>query len=133
MNKNSKLLSLNPPKKVLPILDKYKKYKRNNNDFIFPELQSTNISDSKSVLAKIKATNKKLNKYLSKIAQKAEIDKKVTMHTARHSFAHIGGNKISIPTLQKLFRHTSITTTINYMNQFKHKDFDEALDSVVNF
>lgn len=133
MSKNGKLLSLNLPQKVFPILSFYNEYKRNNNDFVFPELRDIDMSDPKAILAKTKATNKKLNKYLLGIAKKAEIQKKITMHTARHTFAHIGGNKISIPTLQKLFRHTSITTTINYMNQFKHKDFDEALDSVVDF
>ena len=84
-------------------------------------------------MAKTKSANKRFNKYLTKIAEKANIEKKLSMHISRHSFAHIAGDTIPIPTLQRLFRHTSITTTVNYMSQFIHKDFDEALDSVVNF
>ena len=55
------------------------------------------------------------------------------MHIARHTFGNISGDKISIQMLQKLYRHTSITTTIGYQANFIHKDADEALDSVTNF
>lgn len=33
--------------------------------------------------------------------------------------------------LQKLYRHTSITTTINYQANFMFKDADDALDAVI--
>lgn len=133
MNKNDKLFSLKLPAKIYPILKSYEVDKQSKNDFIFPELKNTNLKNPKAVLAKTKASNKKFNKYLAKIAEKAEIDKKLSMHISRHTFAHIAGDTIPIPTLQRLFRHTSISTTVNYMSQFIHKDFDEALDSVVNF
>ncbi len=35
--------------------------------------------------------------------------------------------------LQKLYRHTSITTTIGYQANFIHKDKDEALAAVIGF
>jgi integrase len=133
MNKNDKLLSLKLPEKILPILKHYKANKEHKKDFVFSELKNVNLKNPKNVLAKTKTANKKFNKYLAKIAIKADIDKKLSMHISRHTFAHIAGDKIPIPTLQRLFRHTSITTTVNYMSQFTHKDFDEALDSVVNF
>lgn len=133
MNKNDKLLSLKLPEKILPILEIYKVDKESKNDFIFPELKLINLKDPKTVLAKTKSVNKNFNKYLTNIAEKTKIDKKLTMHIARYSFAHIAGDTIPIPTLQRLFRHSSINTTVNYMNQFIHKDFDEALDSVVSF
>jgi len=133
MNKNDKLLSLKLPAKILPILKIYKADKEHKNDFIFPELKLTNLKDPKAVLAKTKTSNKKFNKYLAEIAEKANINKKLSMHISRHTFAHIAGDSIPIPTLQRLFRHTSISTTVNYMSQFIHKDFDDALDSVVNY
>lgn len=133
MNKNGKLLSLKLPGKLLPILDIYKKEKRDKDDFIFPELKKADLKDSKDVLVKAKSANKKFNKYLAFIAKKANIDKKLTMHIARHTFGNISGDKIPIQTLQRLYRHSSITTTINYQANFIHKDFDDALDSVVDF
>ncbi|MFY0632099.1 MAG: site-specific integrase [Flavobacteriaceae bacterium] len=133
MNKNDKLLSLKLPEKILPILEVYKEGKRDKDDFIFPELKKANLKNSKDVMAKTKTANKKFNKYLGIITEKAKVDKKLTMHIARHTFGNISGDKIPIQTLQKLYRHSSITTTINYQANFIHKDFDEALDSVVNF
>lgn len=35
--------------------------------------------------------------------------------------------------LQKLYRHTSITTTIIYQSNFIHKDVDDALDAVIGY
>jgi len=55
------------------------------------------------------------------------------MHIARHSFGNISGDKISIQMLQKLYRHSSVTTTIKYQANFIYKDADSALDKVINF
>ena len=133
MNKNDKLLSLKLPEKIYPILQTYETEKKKPDDFIFPEMKKANLESPKDVLAKTRSANKKFNKYLAKIAEKANISKKLSMHISRHTFANIAGDTIPIPTLQRLFRHTSISTTVNYMSQFIHKDFDEALDSVINF
>lgn len=133
MNKNDKLLSLKLPAPIYSILENYKKDQIEKNDFIFPEMKNADLEDEKDILAKTKAANKKFNKYLLKIAEKAEIDKKLTMHIARHTFGNISGDKIPIQTLQKLYRHSNITTTIMYQSNFEHKDFDDALDSVVDF
>jgi len=133
MNKNSKLLSLKIPDKVMPIILYYKENKQTKNDYIFPDLKETKQTDAKGLLAKTKSTNKRLNTALKKIATLAKIDKKLTMHIARHSFGNISGDKIPIQMLQKLYRHSSITTTINYQASFMHKDEDDALDKVINF
>jgi integrase/recombinase XerD len=133
MNKNDKLLSLKLPLKVLPIIESYKKEKINEDDFIFPELKKANLKSEKDVLSKTKTANKKFNKYLKQIAEKAKINKKLTMHIARHTFGNISGDKIPIQMLQKLYRHSSVTTTINYQANFMHKDTDDALDKVIDF
>ncbi|QCX37284.1 recombinase [Aureibaculum algae] len=133
MNKNSKLLSLKISEKVKPILDYYIQDKNNEDDFIFPEMKKANLEDAKDIYAKTKTATKKYNKHLVNVANKACIDKKVTMHIARHSFGNISEDKIPIQMLQKLYRHSSISTTIAYQSNFIHKDTDEALDSVINF
>lgn len=133
MNKNSKLLSLKIPEKVFPILEYYKSEKQSDDDFVFPEMKKADFKNAKDVYAKTKTATKKFNKYLVGVAKKAKVNKKVTMHIARHTFGHISEDKIPIKTLQKLYRHSSITTTINYQANFIHKEADEALDSVINF
>lgn len=133
MNKNAKLLSLKLPEKVISILEYYKGDKESDDDFIFPEMKKANLKSAHDVLAKTKTATKKFNKYLSRLADKADIDKKLTMHIARHSFGNIAGEAIPLQMLQKLYRHSSITTTINYQANFMHQDTDDALDRVINF
>ncbi|GAA4276738.1 site-specific integrase [Aquimarina mytili] len=133
MNKNSKADSVKLTSKILSLLSHYQKDKRSNTDFIFPELKKANLKDSKDVYNKTKTATKKFNKYLNELAQLAEIDKKITCHIARHSFGNIAGDKISPQMLQKLYRHSNLSTTIGYQGNFIHKNADEALDSVLNF
>jgi integrase len=133
MDKNEKLLSLKLPKKIFGILGQYEKDKELPDDFIFPELKKANLKNLKDVLAKTKTATKKFNGYLVSIGKKASIDKKITMHIARHTFGNISGDKIPIQMLQKLYRHSSITTTINYQSHFAYKEEDEALNKVINF
>jgi len=106
---------------------------QSSGDFVFPEMKNANLKVPKDVYNKVKTANKKFNKYLGQIAEKAEINKKLTMHIARHSFGNISGDKISIQMLQKLYRHSSVTTTINYQANFMHKETDDALEKVINF
>jgi integrase len=133
MGKNKKSVSLQIPEKALNIIKFYKEDKKNQSGFIFPELKKANLNDSKDIHVKIKTATKKFNKYLSQLAKKAEIKKKITMHIARHSFGNIAGDNISPQMLQKLYRHSSITTTMGYQGNFIHKDTDNALDSVIDF
>ena len=74
---------------------------------------------------------KRLDKALKEIAKKLKINIPLTMHIARHTFGNISGDKIPVQMLQKLYRHSSITTTISYQSNFIHKDVDEALDAVI--
>lgn len=133
MNKNQKTLSLKMNDKMNAILSPYKKQKKHNKGYIFPELTKANKSSTQDVLRVTKNATKSLNLYLGQIAKKAEIDKKLSMHIARHSFGNIAGDTIPIQMLQKLYRHSSITTTINYQQNFMHKETDDALDKVIGF
>ncbi|PTT73182.1 tyrosine-type recombinase/integrase, partial [Chryseobacterium sp. HMWF001] len=80
MNKNQKVVSLKIPEKALTIFSYYEPYKVLNGGYIFPELKGVDEKDSKAVLAVIRNANKKLNKYLKRIAKLAKINKNVTMH-----------------------------------------------------
>jgi len=133
MGKNSKLLSLKIPSKVEKILEQYVCNRQNSNDFVFPEMKKADLKNAKDVYNKIKTATRKFNDNLKGIANKTGIQKKLTMHIARHTFGNIAGDTIHPLMLQKLYRHTDLKTTINYQANFIHKEADEALDSVVNF
>jgi integrase/recombinase XerD len=130
MGKNAKSGSLKVPDKVLKIISQYPKDSKH--DLVFPELQGLdNFNDAYAVQRKIASAIKRLDVNLRHIAKFAGINKPLTMHIARHTFGNLSGDKIPIQLLQKLYRHTSITTTIGYQGHFIHKDADEALDAVI--
>lgn len=131
MGKNSKAGSLKTPDKVLAILKQYKSHKKKN-DLIFPELKVLDdLNDTYNTQRKISYAVKRLNKALAVISERAGITKPVTLHIARHTFGNISGDKIPIQMLQKLYRHSSITTTIGYQSNFINKTADDALDAVL--
>ncbi len=133
MGKNAKLVSLQLPEKIYPILKHYRSVQNGKSDYVFPELKKADDTNVKDIYTKTKTATKKFNKYLGILAEKAEIKKKLTMHIARHSFGNIAGDKISVQMLQKLYRHSSITTTMMYQSNFVSKEADKALERVVGF
>ena len=133
MKKNSKIVSLLIPDKAKKIIDSHQRTKGGNNDFIFPYLKYVNSKDGKVLWKKTKLAIRKINDEMGTIADKAEINKKITMHIARHSFGNIAGDNIPVQLLQQLYRHSSITTTMMYQSNFMNKKTDDALQSVVNF
>ena len=131
MGKNTKGDSLKVPDKALKIINEYRGL-GHVHDLVFPELQIVeDLTDLFEVQRKISYAIKKLDKYLKLVVKEAKVDKHVTMHISRHSFGNVSGDKISLQMLQKLYRHSSITTTIGYQANFIHKDADEALNAVI--
>ena len=131
MGKNNKVGSIAVAKKAYDILEQYKKKRWSKEEFVLPELNNADLSDEKDVYRKIITATKKYNKWLKKLANEVGIEKKVTCHIARHSFGNISGDKIPVQMLQKLYRHSDITTTINYQQSFINKDTDDALALVI--
>ena len=132
MGKNQKVGSLKIPEKALSILKQYESDKASPDDFIFPDLKTAKEDSPRDIARKMNTATKQLNKYLKRVGEQAEIHKKLTMHIARHTFGNISGDLLPIQMLQKLYRHSSVTTTINYQSNFIFKDTDEALDSVIS-
>lgn len=134
MGKNNKAGSLKIPIKAIKILEQYKPLQTKNDDLIFPELKSCDLENKfltqRTIAFKVSTIDKCLRKH---VAPAAKIEKKLTMHLARHTFGNISGDKIPVQMLQKLYRHSNISTTIGYQGNFIHKDADEALDSVLAF
>lgn len=130
MNKNQKNLSLKIHDKLKKILDSYLPIKSSQSDYIFPELREA-ANNPKDILRCSKTANKRLNRYLGQITDRAGITKKITMQVSRHSFGNISGDRIPLQVLHKLYNHSDIKTTIDYQQNFINKDLDDALDIVI--
>ena len=114
MNKNSKLVSLKIPDKAKEIFKFYRKEIAAKNDLIFPYLEKVDLNNAQKVSTRTQTITRNLNRHLKKVSLKLKINKNMSMHIARHSFGNISGDKIPIQMLQKLYRHSSVTTTIQY-------------------
>ena len=132
MNKNSKLVSLKVPEKATEIFNNYKD-ETESNGLVFPQLKDIDLNNAEEISKRTQSITRNLNRRLKIVAKQLGIKKNISMHIARHSFGNISGDKIPIQMLQKLYRHSSVTTTIRYQANFIHKDADDALDSVINF
>ncbi|GGD64427.1 integrase [Emticicia aquatilis] len=133
MGKNQKVGSLKIPDKADTILKQYEAFKENKDDFVFPELKGVNLDNKFVTQRTIAFKTSALDKCLkTQVAPAAEIDKKLTMHIARHSFAQMANEKIPVQILQKLYRHSSIITTMGYQSNFTTQQADDALDKVLN-
>lgn len=73
--------------------------------------------------------NQYFNRALKVIAKKAGINKKVTSHVARHTFATHLANKVPIHILKAILQHSKIETTMIYLH-LSNKMVNDALDSV---
>ncbi len=98
--------------KALFILEKYREVSNDNNTLL-PVF-----------------SNQKINVYLKEIAEIAEINKKLTFHSARHTFATTVtlSNNVPIESVSKLLGHTKLSTTQVYARVMEHKisdDFDK--------
>ena len=133
MSKNNKVDSIKIPDKAFEILETYRNQQRYATDLIFPDLKEVKRTNLKMQYNSTKSSIKRINKFLGQIATEAEIDKKITSHIARHSFGNIAGDKVSPQMLQKLYRHSNLSTTIGYQGNFIHASSDNALNEILKF
>jgi site-specific recombinase XerD len=133
MDKNEKPLNLKIMPKAEEILNLYRRPEANPKDYIFPLLDNRkDFSDRVFLFNQVSSKNALINKYLRKIADKAEIKKKLSFHIARHSFASIAKNekKLSTEMISELLNHSSLAITKAYLQGFGNEDMDKSLESV---
>jgi integrase len=75
-------------------------------------------------------SNQKMNSYLKELAERCDIFKNLTFHTARHTFATTVTllNGVPIETVSKLLGHTSMRTTQIYAKVIEKKVNDDMAD-----
>jgi integrase len=131
MYKTNKVHSMKLKDKPLAILDKYRKM---GSSFIFPFFSDRyDYTDPMYLHKQISSKTTMFNRYLKEIATAAKISKKITTHTARHSFADIARQKTdNIYNLSKTLGHSSLKVTEAYLASFDEKAVDDTLDSVFN-
>lgn len=146
MAKTKKDRNIKLHQKATDILQHYFKEGTNPTDYIFPLLDNE-APFAKAITEEQKATlppelivklsntvgskNALINKNLKKIATKAGIEKNITFHISRHSFAKIAkDNKVDNNHLKNLLGHSNIKITEAYMGNFETQETDNVMASI---
>lgn len=127
MQKTKEIISIQVPKKGIEILNYYSKGKNPSDNRIFPILENKEYSQSE--LFRIRSSKSAyINSNLKTIATKAKIEKKISFHTSRHTFATRALRKgMRIEHVSKLVGHSNIKTTQIYA-KIVNEELDKAMD-----
>jgi len=130
---HQKSISLMP--KAQAILLQYKAPKALPDDYIFPFIDTSQDLKNETVLySHISSCTALVNKYLKDIAKRANIEKALSTHIARHSFANIARTrKASIYDISKMLGHSSIKITEAYLATLDIDSQDETMKSILDY
>ena len=127
--KTTDQLSIPLPNKALALIYKYAVDNCNAEDFIFPILKNNEDYTPMQLNRAISSATAYLNKDLKSIGGLAEINKSISMHTSRHSWATRALKKgIRIEHVSALMGHSSIKTTQIYA-KIVNGDLDKAMEA----
>lgn len=146
MGKNHKERDLILVEQAMEILSHYHREDAKATDYIFPLLSNdveyagyvTQADKDRmkpelrhKMYQDVSSKNALINKYLKKIAEKAEIAKPLSMHISRHSFAHIAQEAgAESSAIKNILGHSNLATTERYMGSFDTSKTDETLRNV---
>lgn len=143
MGKNHKQRSYQLMPQARQILALYRTESSKPSDYIFPLLDSgaayarsadidtMPVDLKKALFNQVYSKNAMLNKCLKQVAQDAGIDKPISFHISRHTFASIAREKgISSKIVQEALAHSSLTTTERYLHSFGSEEVSKALQGV---
>jgi len=94
--------------------------------FILEKYQNTSHYKVKGLLLPV-LTNQKMNSYLKELADICGVNKELTMHMARHTFATTVtlSNGVPLETVSKILGHTNLKTTQIYAKILDQKISDD--------
>lgn len=132
MSKTNKLQNLKFPKKAQEILDYYVNKESNPESFIFPFLsEGFDSEDPIARIRKVSSNNTVVNKNLKLLAKKADIQKVITFHTSRHSFAYIGFKRTKdVVAMQNMLQHSKLKETQDYITSLTNEQGRDILGEI---
>jgi integrase/recombinase XerD len=130
MQKTEEENSILIPKKAQAIFDYYREGKELS-DYIFPFFKKEVKYDKETLRKQIWSKTASINNNLKKVAELAGIEKNLTTHMARHTFADLARKKSKdIYGVSKALRHSSTKITEEYLNSFDYDAVDDVMGSV---
>jgi len=143
MEKNHKIKNMLLVEPALQILEQYKQEGQSSADYIFPYLNGAAkyakpltqeqrdampVELKKELYNEIWRKNALINKYLKQIAKLASVEKPISFHTSRHTFAQQAKRAGTDNAMLKgMLNHSSLKVTERYMGEFDTQSEDEAM------
>lgn len=129
MHKTGDPVAVMLPNKALELLEQYQQAGHKKSDYIFPFFESdVDYSDPRTLYKAISSATAYANKNLKIIVGRAGIEKPISFHSSRHTFATRALTKgIPMELVSKLMGHSSIRTTQIYA-KIINKKLDEAME-----
>jgi integrase/recombinase XerD len=127
--KTKESTSIKLPGTALKIVNEYmiKQPDRKLTDYIFPVLEKDCSADAEQLFKAISSHTAYANKNLKQVAKKAALDKHLSFHTSRHTWATRALRKgMRIEYVSKLMAHSSIKTTQIYA-KIVNSELDTAM------
>ena len=129
-HKTGEPVTIKLPTRALEILTFYKPLTGEKpTNFVFPCLDNdVDYSDSRVLFRALSSGTAYANKNLKTLAQRAGIDKSLSFHTSRHTFATRALRKgVRMEYVSKLMGHTTLKTTQVYA-KIVNEELDRAMD-----
>ncbi len=129
IHKTKTQLSIKLPNKAIEIISKYKKSNQKASDFIFPMLENdVDLKNPEQSYSSISSATAYINKNLKILAKKAGIERPLSFHISRHTWATRALKKgISIDKVSKLMGHAQLRETQIYA-KIVNEELDKAMD-----
>ncbi|HJA14882.1 MAG TPA: site-specific integrase [Candidatus Butyricimonas faecavium] len=129
-SKTKKIISFRLHPIAKEIIEKYRKKKHKQTDYVFPIFNDEIQKTMKEKYYKLDYQTRYVNKYLRKIGKHLNISLKLTSYVARHSFATVlkrSGVNTSI--ISEAMGHSSEKVTQVYLDSFENDQIDEAMSN----
>ncbi len=146
MGKNHKkrdLILIQPAKKIL---QQYWKEGAKSTDYIFPllnnnepfagairpeDIDTLSPENKQLLMNQLSSKTSIVNNYLNRIKEMAGLNKKLTSHISRHTFAS-KAKQAGIPDgrIKNILAHSNLKTTEGYMGEFSTEEDDKVLSSI---
>lgn len=129
IHKTKSQLSIKLPNKAIEIISEYQAKNNKPTDFIFPMLPNDiDLNNPQISYNQISSATAYVNKNLKILAEKAGLDKPLSFHISRHTWATKALRKgMSIDKVSKLMGHAQIRETQIYA-KIVNSELDKAMD-----
>lgn len=129
IHKTKSQLSIKLPNKAIEIINQFRSKKPQPTDFIFPMLENgLDLNNPQVAYTAISSATAYINKNLKELAKRAKLEKHLSFHISRHTWATRALRKgISIDKVSKLMGHAQLRETQIYA-KIVSEELDKAME-----